>query len=51
MSAVALCISGTVLTWDTILIALAVPACFLALWSAYGARGGRAAAVWALHYC
>ena len=48
MSAVALCISGTVLTWDTILIALAVPACFLALWSAYGAWGGRAAAVWAL---
>lgn len=48
MSTVALCISGTVLTWDTILVALSLPACFLALWSAYGARGGRALTVWAL---
>ena len=42
MSSAAVCIGHTILYWDAILIALSACACYLAIFSAYTANGGRA---------
>jgi len=44
MREVAFCFGRTMLYWDTVLVVLAAVACFLAIWAAYGANGGRRAA-------
>ena len=48
MREVAFCFGSIVLYWDTIVIALACAAGFLALWGTYGANGGKKGAFWAL---
>ena len=41
MRQAAFCFARTVLYWDTILVVLGCAACFLAMWAAYGANGGK----------
>lgn len=48
MREVAFCFGRVTLYWDTLLIALACAAGFLALWGAYGANGGKKRAFWLL---
>ena len=48
MREVAFCFGRVTLYWDTLLIALACAAGFLALWGAYGANGGKKRAFWTL---
>lgn len=48
MREVAFCFGSVVLCWDTIFLALACAAGFLALWGTYGANGGKKGAFWAL---
>ena len=48
MREVAFCFGHVILYWDTILLALACIAGFLALWGAYGANGGKRSAFLAL---
>ena len=48
MSSVAFCLGPTIIYWDSILIALAVPACYLALAGAYAARAEKRAALFLL---
>ena len=46
MSTAAVCIGGTVLYWDAIVMALAVPVFFLALWSGFAQNGERRGVLW-----
>lgn len=48
MREVAFCFGRVTLYWDTLLIALACAAGFLALWGTYGANGGKKRAFWLL---
>ena len=48
MREVAFCFGRVTLYWDTLLIALACAAGFLALWGTYGANGGKKRAFWTL---
>lgn len=48
MREVAFCFGRVTLYWDTLLIALACAAGFLALWGTYGANGGKKSAFWLL---
>lgn len=48
MREVAFCFGRVTLYWDTLLIALACAAGFLALWGTYGANGGKKRSFWLL---